>query len=263
MRAASWVFSAATEKQMPGTANALIVTGSARGIGAATARLAAARGYAVCINYLSQRERAETLAAEIAGKGGRAIVVQADTAVEGDVLRLFETVDRELGPLAGLVNNAGAGQPAGRLEDISFEVLRRTIDVNLIGAMLCAREAVRRLSTKHGGQGGAIVNVSSTAGTRGGANRYLAYAAAKAGLNTFTLGLAQEVAAEGIRVNAVAPGPIDTELLAGGGRRQELLALVPMQRLGRPEEIAEAILWLLSGEAAYMIGAVLPISGGR
>jgi NAD(P)-dependent dehydrogenase (short-subunit alcohol dehydrogenase family) len=244
----------------------LLITGSSRGIGATTAKLAASRGFAVCINYVTNRERAEAVRGDIERAGGRAIVAQGDAGVEADIMRLFETVDRELGPVTALVNNAGIIGRAGRLEDLTPEAIRRVIEVNLVGTILCAREAVRRMSTKHGGQGGAIVNVSSIAGIIGGANQWLHYAAAKGGINTFTVGLAREVGPEGIRVNAVAPGLIDTEIHAEAGvadRLQKVVPQVPMQRIGTPQEVAEAIVWLLSGEAAYLTGAVIPMAGGR
>jgi NAD(P)-dependent dehydrogenase (short-subunit alcohol dehydrogenase family) len=244
----------------------LVITGGGRGIGAATARLAAKRGYAVAINYVGNRAAADRVVAEIASAGGRAIAVQGDVANEADVRRLFETAERELGALGGLVNNAGiTGMPA-RVEDLGLAELERILAVNVVGTVLCAREAVRRLSTKHGGAGGGIVNVSSMAATMGGANQWVAYAAAKGAVNSFTIGLAREVAAEGIRVNAVSPGLIDTEIHAAAGigdRLEKLTPTVPMQRIGSAEEVAEAILWLLSGEAAYTIGTIINISGGR
>lgn len=244
----------------------LVVTGASRGIGAATARAAAARGYRVCVNYLGRADAARSLVAEIEGAGGRAIEVQADTADEAAVLRLFETVDRELGPVDALVNNAGVTGPAGRVEDVSYATLRRVLDVNVIGCILCAREAVRRMSTKRGGRGGAIVNLSSTAATLGGPNEFVHYAASKGAIDSFTIGLAREVGGEGIRVNAVGPGLIDTEIHATAGapdRLERLAPSVPIGRAGSPEEVAEPILWLLSDAASYITGAVLRISGGR
>jgi NAD(P)-dependent dehydrogenase (short-subunit alcohol dehydrogenase family) len=243
-----------------------IITGSGRGIGAATAKLAARRGYAVCVNYLKNEARADAVVAEIRAAGGRAIMVQADTAIEDEVIKLFERVDLELGPVTALVNNAGITGRAGRLDSFDARAMRRVLDVNVTGAMLCAQQAVQRMSTKNGGAGGAIVNVSSLAANLGGANQWIPYAAAKGAVNSFTIGLAKEVAAEGIRVNAISPGLINTEIHAEAGlgdRLKTVIPMVPMGRLGTAEECAEAILWLLSGEAAYMIGCILTLSGGR
>ena len=243
-----------------------IVTGSGRGIGAATARLAARRGWDVCVNYAGRAERAEAVVADVRAAGGRAIAVQADVSSEADVRRLFEACDRELGSLDALVNNAGIVQKAGKFLDYDAADVRRVLDVNVTGSFLCAQQAARRMSTARGGKGGAIVNVSSVAAVIGGANQWLPYGAAKGAINTFTLGLARELAPEGIRVNAVLPGLIDTEIHAEAGlgdRLHKLAPQVPMGRIGTPEECAEAILWLMSGEAAYLIGAILPVSGGR
>jgi len=248
---------------MPGVA---LITGSGRGIGAATAKLAAKRGYAVCVNYLQNEARADAVVAEIRAGGGRAILVQADTAREDEVVKLFERVDLELGTITALVNNAGITGRAGRLESFDVNTIRRVLEVNVTGAILCAQQAVKRMSTKNGGAGGAIVNVSSLAATLGGANQWIPYAAAKGAINSFTLGLAKEVAAEGIRVNAISPGLIATEIHAEAGvgdRLQSVIPMVPMQRIGTAEECAEAILWLMSGEAAYMIGTTLTLSGVR
>lgn len=243
-----------------------LITGGSRGIGAATARLAASRGYAVCINFVSRDDRAREIADEIRAEGGRVVVVQGDVASEDDVLRIFDVVDRELGPLTALVNNAGITGKASRLDGYDATSIRRILDVNVTGTLLCSREAVRRMSTKRGGKGGAIVNLSSVAAVLGGANQWTAYAAAKGAINSFTVGLAREVAAEGIRVNAISPGLIETEIHAAAGlgdRLQKMLPMIPMGRIGTPQECAEAILWLLSGEAAYMTGAILPLTGGR
>lgn len=224
------------------------------------------RGYAVGINYVTREDRARRLADEIRAEGGRVALVQGDVAHEDDVLRIFDVVDRELGPLTALVNNAGITGNATRLEGYDAAAIRRILDVNVTGTLLCSREAVKRMSTKHGGKGGAIVNLSSIAAVIGGPNQWTAYAAAKGAINSFTVGLAREVAGEGIRVNAISPGLIDTEIHAAAGlgdRLQKMLPMIPMGRIGTPEECAEAILWLLSGEAAYMTGAILPLSGGR
>jgi NAD(P)-dependent dehydrogenase (short-subunit alcohol dehydrogenase family) len=244
----------------------LMVTGGSRGIGAATARLAAQRGYAVCVNYLQDHAAAEEVAGAIKRDGGYAIAVQADIGVESDVIALFERVDRELGGLVALVNNAATLERQMRLEQMDAARMQRMFSTNAIGTMLCAREAVRRMSTKHGGAGGAIVNVSSGAARWGSPGEYVDYAATKGAVDTFTVGLAAEVAAEGIRVNAVRPGFIYTGLHAKGGepgRVDRVKTMVPMQRGGQPEEVAAAILWLLSGEASYVTGTILDVSGGR
>ena len=240
----------------------MIVTGGGRGIGAATARLGAERGYAVAINYRGSKEQAEALAAEIAAGGGRAIAVQGDVAKEADAVRLFETVDREFGPVTALVNNAGITGPTRRVADLDHETLRSVLDINVIGSFLCAREAVRRMSTARGGAGGAIVNISSRASEIGGGGEFVIYGASKGAIDTFTVGLAREVAAEGIRVNAVNPGLIETEIHPDG-RLQRMVPMVPMGRAGTAEEVAEVILWLLSEAASYVTGARVPIGGGR
>ena len=244
----------------------VIVTGGSRGIGAATARLAATRGYAVCVNYRSNIAAADQVVSAIRRSGGRAIAVQADLSVESDVVRLFETCDLEFGRLTALVNNAGILETQSRVENIDAARLQRVFATNVTGAFICAREAVKRMSTKHGGRGGAIVNVSSAASRIGGAEEYVDYAASKGAIDTLTLGLSKEVATEGIRVNAVRPGVIRTEIHASGGepgRVDRVKASVPMQRGGEADEVARAILWLLSDEASYTTGAFIEVSGGR
>ncbi len=248
---------------MTGSAGVMIVTGGGRGIGAATARLAATRGYAVCVNYLRNRAAAETLAQEI---GNGAITVAGDVSVEFDVMRLFETVDAKLGRVTALVNNAGIVERQSRVEAMDAARLQRMFATNVIGSFLCAREAIRRMSTKHGGKGGAIVNVSSGAARLGSPGEYVDYAASKGAIDTMTIGLAKELSAEGIRVNAVRPGFINTEIHASGGepnRIERLRDMIPMKRGGEPEEVARAILWLLSEEASYSTGAILDVTGGR
>ncbi|GLS15591.1 SDR family oxidoreductase [Hydrogenophaga electricum] len=244
----------------------LLVTGGSRGIGAATARLAAQRGWAVAVNYTANSLAADEVVRAIRAEGGNAITVQADVADEAQVLRMFDKVDAKLGRLTGLVNNAGVVDVSARVDEMSVARWRRMFDINVIGSMLCAREAVRRMSTRHGGEGGAIVNLSSAASRLGSAGQYVDYAAAKGAIDTFTLGLAREVAAEGIRVNAVRPGLIETGIHASGGlphRVNDLKHQVPMQRGGTAEEVAEAILWLLSPAASYTTMSLLDVSGGR
>src|SRR5262245_24122731 len=247
-------------------AKVVIVTGGSRGIGAATCRLAARRGYAVCVNYVRNREAAEAVVADCLRAGGQAIAVQADVAVEADVVRLFETTDRELGRLTDLVNNAGVLEKQMRVEEMDAGRISRVLAANVVGSFLCCREAVRRMSTRRGGGGGAIVNVSSVAARVGSPGEYVDYAAAKGAVDSLRLGLAKEVAEEGIRVNAGRPGFIYTDIHASGGepdRVDRVKALVPMKRGGQPEEVAAAILWLLSDEASYATGTFIDLAGGR
>jgi len=244
----------------------LLITGGSRGIGAATALLAAQRGYAVAVNYASNSLAADEVVRTIRAGGGTAMAVQADVGDEAQVLAMFEKVDAKLGRLTALVNNAGVVDVQARVEQMSVARLERMFRINVIGSFICAREAVRRMSTRHGGSGGAIVNISSGAARLGSPDQYVDYAASKGAIDTFTIGLAKEVAAEGIRVNAVRPGLIDTEIHASGGmpdRAFDLAPTVPMQRTGSAEEIAGAILWLLSAEASYTTMALLDVTGGR
>lgn len=243
----------------------LIVTGGGRGIGAATAKLAAQRGYSVCVNYLRDREAAERVALEIREGGGSAAAIQADVSSEADVVALFERAESELGAITALVNNAATLETQMRLDHMDAARMQRMFAVNVVGPMLCSREAVRRMSQGRGGKGGAIVNVSSRASIFGSPGEYVDYAASKGAVDTFTVGLAKEVATEGIRVNGVRPGFIYTEMHAKGGepgRVDRVKSRVPMQRGGRAEEVAAAILWLLSEEAAYVTGSILDVSGG-
>jgi NAD(P)-dependent dehydrogenase (short-subunit alcohol dehydrogenase family) len=241
----------------------MIVTGGGRGIGAATALLAAQRGYSVAVNYLGNREAAERVVEKI---GKNAIAVAGDVASESDVMRLFKTVDEKLGRVNALVNNAGIVDLRSRVEEMSAARIQRMLAVNVTGSFLCAREAVKRMSTRHGGNGGAIVNVSSVAARLGGAGDYVDYAASKGAIDTFTVGLAKEVGGEGIRVNAVRPGVIRTEIHAASGdpgRLERIGATAPLGRPGEAEEVARTILWLLSDEASYLTGALVDVTGGR
>ncbi|MDO9570169.1 MAG: SDR family oxidoreductase [Hydrogenophaga sp.] len=244
----------------------LLITGASRGIGAATAWLAAQQGWAVAVNYTANSLAADEVVRRIRAGGGTAMAVQADVANEAQVLAMFARVDAKLGPLSGLVNNAGVVDVSARVDEMDMARWRRMFDINVLGSMLCAREAVRRMSTRHGGSGGAIVNVSSAASRLGSPGQYVDYAAAKGAIDAFTIGLAKEVAAEGIRVNAVRPGLIETEIHASGGlpnRVQDLKHLVPMQRGGTADEVAQAIVWLLSPAASYTTMSLLDVSGGR
>ncbi|KAF1708033.1 SDR family oxidoreductase [Pseudoxanthomonas sacheonensis] len=244
----------------------LLVTGAGRGIGAATARLAAGRGYAVCVNYLHDREAALAVVADIERGGGEAVAVAADVSVEAQVMRLYETIDRELGRLDALVNNAGMLERQAAVQAIDAARLQRVFATNVFGSFLCAREAVRRMSNANGGSGGAIVNLSSLAARTGSPNEYVDYAASKGAIDSFTRGLAAEVAEQGIRVNAVRPGFIHTDMHASGGepdRVERVKAFVPLKRGGRAEEVAQAVLWLLSDEASYTTGAFIDVAGGR
>lgn len=247
-------------------AKTLLITGGSRGIGAATAKLAAERGYAVCISYVRNEAAAQTVVDAIVSRGGTALAVQADVARADDVARLFRSVDAKMGRLTALVNNAGVLETHMRVDRMDAARLQRVFATNVFGSFFCAKEAVLRMSTAHGGQGGAIVNVSSIAARLGLPFEYVDYAASKAAVDTFTLGLAKEVANEGIRVNAVRPGVVYTEIHASGGepdRVDRIKKGIPMQRGGQPEEVARAILWLLSDEASYTTGTLLDVGGGR
>lgn len=244
----------------------VLITGASRGIGAATALLAAQKGYAIAVNYTRNSLAADEVVRQVRSAGGTAITVQADVADESQVMAMFEKVDAKLGGLNALVNNAGVVDVACRVEAMDLPRLKRMFDTNVLGAFVCAREAVRRMSTRHGGTGGSIVNVSSVAARLGGAGQYVDYAASKGAIDSLTVGLAKEVALEGIRVNAVRPGIIDTDIHASGGQpdRARLMApQVPMQRPGTAMEVAQAIVWLMSDEASYTTGSVLDVAGGR
>ncbi|MEY3285394.1 MAG: hypothetical protein RL500_124 [Pseudomonadota bacterium] len=244
----------------------LLITGGGRGIGAAVARQAAAQGWDVAVNAVRDLASAQGVADEVRALGRRALAIQADVADEAAVRAMFDRVDAELGPLAALVNNAGVVDMAQRVDEMSLARWQRMFAINVQGTFLCTREALRRMSTRHGGRGGAIVNLSSAAARLGSPGQYVDYAAAKAAIDTFTLGVAREVAAESVRVNAVRPGIIDTEIHASGGqpdRAQRLAPQVPMQRAGTADEVAQAVVWLLSDHASYVTGSLMDVTGGR
>ncbi len=244
----------------------LLVTGGSRGIGAATALLAAQRGYAVAVNYTANSLAADEVVRQIRAQGGNAMAVQADVGDEAQVMAMFQKIDAKLGRLTALVNNAGVVDVAARVDEMSVARLKRMFDINVVGSFVCAREAVKRMSTRHGGSGGVIVNVSSAAARLGGSGQYVDYAASKGAIDTLTIGLAKEVALEGIRVNAVRPGIIETDIHASGGqpdRARQMAPLVPMQRAGNADEVARAIVWLLSDESSYTTGTLLDVAGGR
>ena len=244
----------------------LLITGGSRGIGAATALLAAQNGWAVAVNYASNQHAAEQVVQRITQAGGEAMAVQADVSEEAQIMRMFEQVDHQLGRLTGLVNNAGVVDVTARVEDMSWQRLERMMRTNVLGSMVCAREAILRMRPSLGGQGGAMVNLSSVAARLGAPGQYVDYAASKGAIDTFTMGLAKELASDHIRVNAVRPGVIDTEIHASGGlpnRARDLASQIPMQRPGTAQEIAEAIVWLLSDQASYVTGACLDVGGGR
>ncbi len=244
----------------------LLITGGSRGIGAATALLAAQDGWAVAVNYANNQAAANQVVQAIAQAGGQAIAVQGDVADEAQIVRMFATVDQQLGRVTGLVNNAGVVDVTARVEDMSWQRLERMMRINVLGSFACAKEAIRRMSTRHGGQGGVIVNLSSVAARLGAPAQYVDYAASKGAIDTFTVGLAKELATENIRVNAVRPGVIDTDIHASGGlpnRARDLAPQIPMQRPGTAEETAQAIVWLLSDKASYVTGTCLDVTGGR
>ncbi|MBU3712612.1 MAG: SDR family oxidoreductase [Limnohabitans sp.] len=244
----------------------LLVTGGSRGIGAATARLAAQAGWAVAVNYTQNSQAADEVVRAIRADGGQAISVQADVGDEAQIMAMFAQVDAKLGRLSGLVNNAGIVDLPSRVDEMSWARLERMMRINVLGSMVCAREAVRRMSTRHGGQGGAIVNLSSAAAKLGAPNQYVDYAASKGAIDSMTVGLAKEVAAEGIRVNGVRPGIIDTDIHASGGlpdRAKEMAPQLPMRRAGTSEEVAQAIVWLLSDASSYTTGSCIEVTGGR
>jgi NAD(P)-dependent dehydrogenase (short-subunit alcohol dehydrogenase family) len=252
-----------TRKEQTGT---LIVTGASRGIGAAVAMLAGERGYAVAVNFATSEAEANRVVNEIVAAGGRGVAIQGDVSNEEQIVRMFEIAERELGPITALVNNAGITGGFARVEEVTSAAIANVMAVNVAGTILCSREAVRRMSTRRGGTGGAIVNISSIAARTGAAGEWVHYAASKGAVESFTIGLAREVATEGIRVNAVAPGLVETGLHAASGepgRLQRLMGTIPMGRAGMPREIAEGVLWLLSAGASFTTGATLEIGGGR
>ena len=243
-----------------------LITGGSRGIGAATALLAAGRGFAVAVNYTANSLAADEVVRQIRAGGGTAITVQADVGVEADILAMFAKVDAKLGRITALVNNAGVVDMASRVDGMSAARLKRMFDINVLGSFICAREAVKRMSTQHGGAGGSIVNVSSAAARLGSPGQYVDYAASKGAIDTFTLGLAGEVAGEGIRVNAVRPGIIDTDIHASGGqpdRARQLASSLPMKRAGSALEVAKAIVWLMTDDSSYTTGSFVDVAGGR
>ena len=251
---------------MNSQAKSLLVTGGSRGIGASVARLAAGRGWRIAVNYVRDQNAAGAVVADIEKAGGEAFAIQGDVGSEADVLAMFEAVDKRFGGLDGLVNNAGVVDVANRVDEMSVERIERIMRINVTGSILCAREAVKRMSTRHGGRGGGIVNLSSAAATLGSPGLYVDYAAAKGAIDVFTLGLAREVANEGIRVNAVRPGIIDTDIHASGGdagRVQRIAPSIPLRRPGTADEVADTICWLLSDQASYVTGALLDVGGGR
>jgi NAD(P)-dependent dehydrogenase (short-subunit alcohol dehydrogenase family) len=251
---------------MSANSGTLIVTGGSRGIGAAIARLAAAQGYAVAVNYVADANAASSVVREIEQNNGRASAIQADVSSETEVVRMFETAERNLGKVVALVNNAGITGGFSRLESLETRAFERVLAVNVTGAVICAREAVRRMSKRNGGTGGAIVNISSRAAQLGGAGEWIHYAMTKGAIDTLTIGLAREVAHEGIRINAVAPGLVETDIHSAAGdpaRPVRMASGIPLGRAGKPEEIAEAVFWLLSPAAAYVTGTILTVSGGR
>ncbi len=243
-----------------------LITGGSRGIGAATALLAAQKGFAVAVNYTANSLAADEVVRQIRAGGGTAITVQGDVGIETDILAMFAKVDAKLGPLTALVNNAGVVDVASRVDAMSAARLKRMFDINVLGSLLCAREAVLRMSNRHGGAGGTIVNLSSVAAKLGGPGQYVDYAASKGAIDTFTIGLAKEVATEGIRVNAVRPGIIETDIHASGGepdRARQMAPMVPMQRAGSAMEVAQAIVWLMTDESSYCTGTIIDVAGGR
>ena len=256
-----------TREMQPGSSRpAVVVTGASRGIGSAIAALAGAKGFPVAVNFRTDQDAAELVVRHIESTGGRAIAIRGDVGREEDILRLFDIAARELGPIGGLVNNAGVTGGFSRVEELQADTIAGVLAINVTGTILCAREAVRRMSVRRGGMGGAIVNISSIAARTGGAGEWVHYAASKGAVDSFTLGLAREVASEGIRVNAVAPGLIETSLHAASGapdRLDRLAPSIPMKRPGTPLEVAEAVLWLLSSAASYTTGSILEIGGGR